>query len=76
MLDPFDPKRHMPLNDLDALRDMLASIHADLRRVPGLESAAELIEAALAEITAADRRRLPRFPRALFEQRLRPRRRH
>ena len=50
VLGPFDPKRHMPLNDLDTVRDTLAGIQADLKRVPGLELAAELIETALVEI--------------------------
>jgi hypothetical protein len=48
----------MPLNDLDTLRDMLAGINADIRRTPGLETAAELIEAALAEIARVEQRRL------------------
>lgn len=58
VLGPFDPKRHMPLNDLDTVRDTLAAIHADLRRVPGLELASELIETALVEIAVVERRRL------------------
>ena len=52
----------MPLNDLDTVRDTLAAIHADLRRVPGLELASELIETALVEIAVVERRRLTRFP--------------
>ena len=76
MLGPFDPKRHMPLNDLDTVRDTLASIHADLKRAPGLELAAELIETALAEIAVVERRRLTRFPRALFDAGAYTRRRH
>jgi len=47
----------MPLNDLDTVRDTLAAIHADLRRVPGLELASELIETALVEIAVVERRR-------------------
>ena len=63
VLGPFDPKRHMPLNDLDTVRDTLAAIHADLKRVPGLELAAELIETALMEIAVVERRRLTRLSR-------------
>jgi hypothetical protein len=48
----------MPLTDLDTVRDTLAAIHADLRRVPGLELASELIETALVEIAVVERRRL------------------
>ena len=69
VLGPFDPKRHMPLNDLDTVRDTLAGIQADLKRVPGLELAAELIETALIEIEVVERRRLARFPAAMFDAR-------
>jgi hypothetical protein len=48
----------MPLTNLDTVRDTLAAIHADLRRVPGLELASELIETALIEIAVVERRRL------------------
>jgi hypothetical protein len=48
----------MPPNDLDTVRDTLAAIHADLKRVPGLELASELIETALVEIAVVERRRL------------------
>jgi hypothetical protein len=48
----------MPLNNLDTVRDTLAGIHADLKRVPGLELASELIETALLEIAVVERRRL------------------
>ena len=76
MLGPFDPKRHTPLNDLVTLRDILAGIHADLRRVPGMETAAGLVETALAEIAAVEKRRLTHFPRALFDSRFRGRHNH
>lgn len=69
MLGPFDPKRHTPLNDLDTLRDALAGIHANLKRVPGMELAAELIETALAEIALVERRRLTSLPRNLLDPR-------
>jgi hypothetical protein len=48
----------MPLTNLDTVRDTLATIHADLKRVPGLELASELIETALVEIAVVERRRL------------------
>jgi hypothetical protein len=48
----------MPLTNLDTVRDTLAAIHTDLRRVPGLELASELIETALVEIAVVERRRL------------------
>lgn len=48
----------MPLNNLDTVRDTLAAIHVDLKRVPGLELASELIETALMEIAIVERRRL------------------
>jgi hypothetical protein len=75
LLGPFDPKRHRPL-DLGTVRDTLGGIHADVKRVPGLEVAAELIEMALAEIAAVERRRLTRFPRALFDVSAYTRRKH
>ena len=59
----------MPLNDLDTVRDTLAGIHADLKRVPGLELAAELIETALMEMVVVERRRLTRLPAAIFDAR-------
>jgi hypothetical protein len=46
----IDPKRNVPLIDLGTVRDTLAYIRDDLQRVHGLECAAELIAAALAEI--------------------------
>jgi hypothetical protein len=48
----------MPLTNLDTVRDTLAAIHVDLKRVPGLELASELIETALVEIAVVERRRL------------------
>jgi hypothetical protein len=60
----------VPLIDLGTVRDTLAYIRDDLQRVPGLECAAELIAAALAEIQAAERRRLAPIPRSVLETRL------
>jgi hypothetical protein len=58
LLRPFDPKRHIPLTNLDNVRDTLAGIHADLQRMPGFELASELIETALVEIAVVERRLL------------------
>jgi len=37
----FDPKRNTPLIDLGTVREMVAYIRDDLRRVPGLERATD-----------------------------------
>lgn len=66
----------MPLIDLGTLRETLAYIRDDIGRVPGLERASELIATAVAEIDAAERRRLAPLPRSLVEARSRLRRRH
>jgi hypothetical protein len=58
LLRPFDPKRHMPLTNLETVRDTLVGIHADLKRVRDLELACELIETALVEIAVVEQRRL------------------
>ena len=76
MRGPFDPKRNAPLIDLGTMREMLAYIRDDLARVPALERAAELIGAALAEVEAAESRRLAPIPRSVLELRLRPRCKH
>ena len=76
MQGPIDPKRNVPLIDLGTVRDTLAYIRDDLQRVPGLECAAELIASALAEIAAAERRRLAPIPRSVLETRLLQRRKH
>ena len=74
MRSPFDPKRNVPLIDLGTVREMLAYIRDDLQRAAGLERAAELLDGALTEIEAADRRRLAPIPRSILElQLLRPR---
>jgi hypothetical protein len=73
---PFDPKRNVPLIDLGTVRETLAYIRDDFQRVPALERAAELIDAALAEVQAAERRRLAPIARSVLEMRLRPRHRH
>ena len=76
MPGPFDPKRNMPLPDLGTVRDMLTCIRDDLQRVPALERAADLIGAALAELQAAERRRLAPIPRSILDSRLSPSRKH
>ena len=76
MRGPFDPKRNVPLIDLGTVRETLAYIRDDLQRVAGLERAAELLGSALAEIAAADRRRLAPIPRSILELQLLRRRKH
>ncbi len=72
----FDPKRNTPLIDLGTVREMVAYIRDDLRRVPGLERATELLGSVLAEVEAAERRRLAPIPRSILASRLLPRRKH
>jgi hypothetical protein len=74
--DPFAPKRNVPLVDLGTVRDTLTYIRDDFQRVPALERAAELIGAALAEIQAAERRRLAPISRSVLDTRLLQRRKH
>jgi hypothetical protein len=62
--------------DLGTLRETLAYLRDDLQRVPGLQRAAELIDSALAEVDAAERRRLVPIPGSVLDMRLRARRRH
>jgi hypothetical protein len=73
---PFEPKRNVPLIDLGTVRDTLSYIRDDLQRVPALERVAELIGAALAEMLAAERRRLAPIPRSVLDARLLSRRKH
>jgi hypothetical protein len=73
---PADPKRNVPLIDLGTVRDTLTYIRDDLQRVPALERAAELIDAALAEVQSAERRRLAPIQRSILDTRLLPRPRH
>ncbi len=73
---PFDRKRNVPLIDLGTVRETLACIRDDFQRVAGLQRAAELIGSALAEIEAAERRRLAPIPRSVLDMRLLTRRRH
>ena len=50
------PGARKPTLDLATVREMLAYMHGDLRHAPGLDKAAAAIEAAIAEIKAAEGR--------------------
>ncbi len=76
MRSNFDPNRDTPLIDLGTVRDTFAYIRDDFRRVPGLERAAELLGSVLAEVEAAERRRLAPIPRSILASRLVSRRKH
>jgi hypothetical protein len=76
MRSSLDPKRNAPLVDLGTLRETLACIRDDLQRVRELQRAAELLSLALAEIEAAERRRLAPIPGSILDAARRPRRRH
>ena len=76
MQGPFDPKRNATVLDLGTVRDTLAYMRDDFLRVPGLEHAAELRAQALAEVDAADRRRLAPVPYSVLQARLLARRRN
>ena len=76
MQGPFDPKRNATVLDLGTVRDTLAYMRDDFLRVPGLEHAAELLSHALAEVDAADRRRLAPVPYSVLQARLLARRRN
>ena len=69
-------KPNIPLVDLDAIRETLAYIRDDLARAPGLDRAAERLTAALAEITAVERRRLAPISHSVIDARLVLRRKH
>jgi hypothetical protein len=69
-------KPSVPLVDLDTIRETLAYIRDDIQRVPGLEKAAERLTTALAEIAAAERRRLAPVSHSVIDARLVLRRKH
>lgn len=75
MRSSFDPKRNAPLIDLGTVRETLAYIRDDFQRVRALERAAELLSLALAEVEAAERRRLAPIPGSILDaaRLLRPR---
>ena len=53
---PTQPLR-VPLIDLETVRDTLAYMHDDLKRVAGMERAAKALAEAIDEIAVADSRR-------------------
>ena len=69
-------KLSVPLVDLDTIRETLVYIRDDIQRVPGLDRAAERLTAALAEIAAAERRRLAPVSHSVIDARLALRRKH
>jgi hypothetical protein len=69
-------KPNIPLVDLDTIRETLVYIRDDLQRVPGLDRAAERLTSALAEITAAEQRRLGPISHSVIDARLTLRRKH
>jgi hypothetical protein len=73
---PLHQKLSVPLVDLDAIRETLAYIRDDIRRVPGLEKAADRLTAALTEISEAERRRLGPVSHSIIDARLVLRRKH
>jgi hypothetical protein len=58
MGEPLRNNPHVPLVDLETIRETLVYIRDDIQRVPGLERAAEGLSTVLAEIDAAARRRV------------------
>jgi len=58
MGEPLRNTPHVPLVDLETIRETLVYIRDDIQRVPGLERAAEGLTTVLAEIAAAGHRRL------------------
>jgi hypothetical protein len=74
--DSLQQKPAVPLVDLDTIRETLAYIRDDIRRVPGLERAADRLTSALTEIAAAERRRLGPISHSVIDARLVLRRKH
>ena len=72
----FDPKRSVPLFDLETVRNTLTYIRDDMQRVPALQPAAELIAATLAELRAVERRRLALVPHCILKINAPLRRKH
>ena len=64
-----DTRKHKPLIDIAMLRETLAYIRDDLRRVPEMRRAADLLSAALGEIATAERRRLASVPLSVIDAR-------
>ena len=76
MGEPLHHKPSVPLVDLDTIRETLVYIRDDIQRVPGLERAADRLTAALAEIAAAERRRLAPISHSVIDARPVLRRKH
>lgn len=74
--EPLQTKPTVPLIDLDTIRETLLYIRDDLQRVPGFERAADKLSAALAEITAAESRRLAPISHSVIKVRPPLRRKH
>lgn len=76
MGEPLHHKPSVPLVDFDTIRETLTYIRDDIQRVPGLEKAADRLTAVLAEIAAAERRRLAPISHSVIDARLVLRRKH
>lgn len=76
MGEPLRAKPAVPLVDLDTIRETLIYIRDDIQRVPGMEKAADRLTSALAEIAAAERRRLGPISHSVINARLVLRRKH
>jgi hypothetical protein len=76
MGEPLHHKPSVPLVDLDTIRETLVYIRDDIQRVPELERAADRLTAALAEIAAAERRRLAPISHSVIDARPVLRRKH
>jgi hypothetical protein len=73
MGEPLRNNPHVPLVDLETIRETLAYIRDDIQRVPALERAADGLTAVLAEIAAVERRRLALSASMIDPRRLPPR---
>ena len=62
-----------PALDLSTVRETIADMEGDLRRVPGLEAAAKALKTAISEIEAAERLMQPQ-PYTTLATRFLPRR--
>jgi hypothetical protein len=69
-------KPAIPLVNLDTVRETLTYIRDDIRRVPGLEEAADRLTAALVELADYESRRLSPLSQSRIEVRIPLRRKH
>lgn len=67
--DPVWP----PALDLSTVRETIAYMEGDLKRVPGLEAVAKALKTAIAEIDAAERAQRPK-PFTVLSSKFLPRR--